>query len=372
MSRRVRVLHLIDNLDLGGAQNVVFGLLEYFDRNRFEIVLATIHANRKSLYFKRAVELGVHLIALSPRRWLPCYLTTLPWLLFYGRFDVVHTHLYASNWLGKPLAKLFRVPVVISHDHCYDRFRFDWPVISKLDAWANGFADWILVIANSIREELVQTEQLPAGKIEIMRNGLPERSFPAKSPGVRKILGAAGRLVDWKRFDRFLRTGQQLLQLDSEYQLRLAGSGPLERSLRLLAEELGISRNLVWCGAVANMDDFFESIDLFLLTSEIEDLPMILLEAMYRGVPSAVVTVNASRAELAGNILDLDPQDTEAEWARAIHGLFQDPGGCVELSRRGQELMKREYMAEKRARRLEVLYNELVERRLVEKQSRCR
>jgi glycosyltransferase involved in cell wall biosynthesis len=372
MSRRVRVLHLIDNLDLGGAQNVVFGLLEYFDRNRFEIVLATMHANRKSLYFKRALELGVHFVALSPRRWLPFYVTTLPWLLFRGSFDVVHTHLYASNWLGKPLAKLFRVPVVISHDHCYDRFRFDWPVISKLDAWANGFADWILVIANSIREELIQTERLPAEKIEIMRNGLPERSLPARSPGVRKIIGAAGRLVGWKRFDRFFRIGQQLLELDSEYQFRLAGSGPHEQSLLLLANELGVSEKLVWCGTVVNMDNFFESIDLFLLTSEIEDLPMILLEAMYHGVPSAVITVNASRAELAGNILDLDPHDTEAEWARAIHGLFQDPASCVELSRRGQELMKREYMAEKRARRLENLYDELVSVESLKSKTGCR
>ena len=372
MNRRIRVLHLIDNLDLGGAQTVLFGLLEYFDRNRFEIVLATMHANRKSLYFGRAVELGVRLVALSPRRWLPWYLATLPWLLFRGRFDVVHSHLYASNWLGKPLAKLFRVPVVISHDHCYDRFRFDWPVISKVDAWANGFADWILVIANSIREELVRKERMPSEKIELMRNGLPERPFPTRPVGVRKVIGAAGRLVGWKRFDRFLRIGQQLLELDSEYQFRLAGSGPHEQSLRLLAKDLGVSEKLVWCGTVANMADFFGSIDVFLLTSEFEDLPMILLEAMYHGVPSAAVTVNASRAEIAGDILDLDPHDTEAEWARAIHSLFQNPAAYMDLSRRGRELMKREYMAEKRARRLENLYEELVGRRILEKQSDCR
>src|ERR1700735_4367771 len=116
--RRIRVLHLIDNLDLGGAQNVLFGMLECFDRSQFEIVLATMHAHRGSIFFGRAQALGVRVVALSPRRWLPWYLASLPWLLIGGRFEVVHCHLYVSNWLGKPLAKLFRAPVVVSHDHC--------------------------------------------------------------------------------------------------------------------------------------------------------------------------------------------------------------------------------------------------------------
>jgi glycosyltransferase involved in cell wall biosynthesis len=362
MDRKLRVLHLIDSLDLGGAQTVLFGLLEYFDRSRFEIVLAAMHANRKSFFFERAVHLGVRVVPLSPKRWLPLYFVTLPCLLFRGRFDVVHSHLYASNWIGKPLAKVFGVPAVISHDHCIDRFRFDSPLISKLDAWANRFADWILVIANSIRDELIETERVGSEKIEIMRNGLPARSFARRPPVVRKIVGAAGRFVAWKRFDRFLRVGKHLLELDSEYQFRLAGSGPEEQSLRLLAKELGVSERVVWCGAVSNMDDFYASIDLFLLSSEFEDLPMVLLEAMYHRVPSAVVTINASRAERAGDILALDPGDTEAGWARAIHGLFQNPEACLRLGERGRLLIEQEYMAEKCVKRLENLYSELVTR----------
>ena len=105
--RRIRVLHLIDNLDLGGAQNVLFGMLECFDRSRFEIVLATMHAHQGSIFFGRAQALGVRVVPLSPRRWFPWYFASLPWLLIRGRFDVVHCHLYVSNWLGKPLAKLF-------------------------------------------------------------------------------------------------------------------------------------------------------------------------------------------------------------------------------------------------------------------------
>ncbi|HZC59416.1 MAG TPA: glycosyltransferase [Chthoniobacterales bacterium] len=360
MNRRIRVLHLIDNLDLGGAQTVLFGILECFDHSRFEVVLAAMHAHQGSIFFARAAELGVRVVPLSPRRWLPFYLATLPGLLIRGRFDVVHCHLYVSNWLGKPLARLFGVPAVVSHDHCYDRFRFELPLFAAIDAFANRFADRILVIANSIREELITIERVPVEKIELVRNGLPDRPSLRRRLNVGKTIGGAGRLVGWKRFDRFLRVAKLLLERDPGYRFILAGSGPDEQALRSLANELGVSENLFWLGATPKLDGFFESIDAFLLTSEFEDLPMVLLEAMHYGIPSAVVAVNKSRAHLAGDILALDPKDTESGWAKAIHELIQNPQQCLELGDRGRVLIRKEYMARDRVRRIERIYSELL------------
>src|ERR1700759_436957 len=358
---RICVLHLIDNLDLGGAQNVLFGMLECFDRSRFEIVLAAMHAHRGSIFFGRARALGVRVVPLSPRRWLPWYLASLPWLLFRGRFDVVHCHLYVSNWLGKPLAKLFRVPGVVSHDHCYDRFRFDRPFFAAIDTFANRFADRILVIANSIREELIKVEKVPVDKIQLVPNGLPDRPPGGRLFNVRKTIGGAGRMVGWKRFDRFLRIAKNLLELDPEYRFILAGSGPDEQALRTLAQELGVSPYLLWLGATPEMDGFFESINAFLLTSDVEDLPMVLLEAMNCGIPSVAVAVNETRANLAGDILALDVKDTESGWARAIHELIISPEKCLELGARGHDLMREEYLARDRVRRIEQIYTELLD-----------
>jgi len=358
--RPIRVLHLIDNLDLGGAQTVLFGMLECFDRSRFEIVLAAMHAHRGSIFFERAQALGVRVVPLSPRRWLPWYLARLPWLLIRGRFDVVHCHLYVSNWLCKPLAKLFRVPVVVSHDHCYDRFRFDRPFFAAIDAFANRFADRILVIANSIRDELIKVERVSTEKIVLVPNGLSNLPLVRRRGNVRKTVGGAGRLVGWKRFDRFLRIAKHLLELDSEYRFILAGSGPDEPALRIFANELGVSANLLWLGATSQLDDFFDSINVFLLTSDFEDLPMVLLEAMNHGIPSAAVAVNESRVRIAGEILALDPKEPESEWASAIHKLMSSPERCRELGNRGHELMRKEYMAVDRVRRIEQIYLELL------------
>jgi glycosyltransferase involved in cell wall biosynthesis len=355
---KIRVLHLIDNLDLGGAQTAIFAFLEEFDRERFEVVLASMHANRRSLFFARAAELGIEVVSLSPRRWLPLYLFTLSLLILSRRFQVVHCHLYVSNWFGKPLAKLLGVPVIISHDHGYDRFRFDIPWIAALDAWANGFANRILVIANSIRRDLVAVERVPARKIVMMRNGLAPRELLPRPRRLRKTIGGAGRFVGWKRFDWFLKIAKQLVCLDSTYRFLIAGGGPEAESLRRLTQELGLAENVIWMGQLPALEKFFEEIDLFILTSEIEELPMILMESMYQGVPTATISINEARADLSGDILALDPNQSEKEWAQQIDQYFRNPERLWELGQKGRIRIEREFMATQRIRGIEQIYLE--------------
>ena len=76
--RRVRVLHLIDSLDLGGAQTALFAWLEAHDRSRFEVHFAAMHGTPKSLFYERARGLKIPVILLSPKKWVPLYLFRLP------------------------------------------------------------------------------------------------------------------------------------------------------------------------------------------------------------------------------------------------------------------------------------------------------
>jgi hypothetical protein len=150
--KRIRVLHLIDSLEMGGAQTALLAWLSSRDRSRFDVHLASMHGTRKSLYYQRAKQLGIPVILLSPRRFVPIYFFVLPLLLLKGRYDVAHCQLFASNCLGKPLARLLGVPVVVSQDQCNDSFRTNSALVTTIDRLTNRCADQIFAASASVKD----------------------------------------------------------------------------------------------------------------------------------------------------------------------------------------------------------------------------
>jgi len=357
-ARRIRVLHLIDSLELGGAQTALLAWLTSHDRSRFEVHLAPMHGTRKSLFYKRAEQLGIPVFFLSPRRLVPIYLFRLPLLMLRCRYDVAHCHLFASNWLGKPLARLLGVPVVISHDQCNDSFRTNSMLVTLIDRLANRFADRIFAVSSSVKDYLIRFEKVPSARIRIIPNGLPDRILSRRVRGFAKVIGGAGRLVPQKNFSRFLRIARVLLKLDDSYRFIIAGSGPLEAELKKEASALGV--NVEWFDVEPSLDRFFGEIDLYLLTSDFEGLPMVLLEALQHDVPVAAMAVDGIREEFSDEILLLDPAGNDRELGQLIHSALQNQIELLTQIQRGKELISRRFSAPHQIREMEQVYMDLL------------
>jgi glycosyltransferase involved in cell wall biosynthesis len=357
-ARRIRVLHLIDSLELGGAQTALLAWLTSHDRSRFEVHLASMHGTRKSLFYKRAEQLGIPVIFLSPRRLVPIYLFRLPLLMLRRRYDVAHCHLFASNWLGKPSGRFLGVPVVISHDHCNDSFRTNSMLVTLIDRLTNRFADGIFAVSASVKDYLIRFEKVASAKIRIIPPGLPDRMLSRPARGLAKVIGGAGRLVPQKNFSRFLRIASALLKLDDSYRFVIAGSGPLEADLKREASTLGV--NVEWFGVEPSLDRFFGEIDLYLLTSDFEGLPMVLLEALQHGVPVAAMAVDGIREEFSDEILLLNPAGDNRELGLLIHSALQNQTELLNQIQRGKELVSRRFSARHQIREMEQVYLDLL------------
>jgi L-malate glycosyltransferase len=356
--RKIRVLHLIDSLELGGAQTALFAWLQEHDRSNFEVHLAAMHGTPNSLFYSRAKALKIPLTLLSPRRWAPFYLLGLPLRMILDRYDVVHCHLFASNWLGKPLARLLGVPVVISEDQCNDTIRTRSAVVRVIDRIANRFSDRVIAVSKSIRDYLINYEDVPADRIRVIPNGLPEKATSSPREFCGKVVGGAGRLVPQKNFERFLRIAHALQQIDAEYEFRIAGAGPLEDSLRRFAKELGL--RIEWLGAQTSLERFFGGIDFFLLTSDFEGLPMTVLEALQYGVPAAAMAVDGLKEEFTDEIALLDTASSDHEAAQQIHALLSNDHARIAQIQRGSELVSTRFSARVQVRAIEEMYLELL------------
>jgi glycosyltransferase involved in cell wall biosynthesis len=359
--RKIRVLHLIDSLDLGGAQTVLLALLQTYDRSKFVVQIASMHGSRKSLYYDRVREAEILLTMLSPRRWLPLYLIRLPLEVLLGRYDVIHCHLLASNWFGKPLARMLGVPVVISHDHCNDALRINSTAARLVDRFANLFADRIFAVSPSIRKFLISSEKVPPSKIHVFPNGVPEGIIDGNRQKTGKIIGGAGRLVSQKNFDRFLRIAGELQGIDSSYQFIIAGAGPLDERLKRRANELDV--RVEWLGIQPSLESFFARIDFYLLTSDFEGLPMTLLEALQRSIPVAAMAVDGVVETFTDQVLLLDPGADDRGIAERIHRLLEDVDRLSAQIKRGRELVGQRFSARARMLEIEQEYLALLERK---------
>ena len=352
--KRIRVLHLIDSLELGGAQTVLLAWLSSHDRSRFEVHLASMHGTRNSLYYERAQQLGIPVIFLSPWRFVPIYLFLLPLLMLRGRYDVAHCHLFASNCFGKPLARLLGVPVVISHDHCIDPLRTNSALATSIDRLTNRCADRVFAVSAGVKDYLIAFENLSPAKVRIIPNGLPDPVQSRRTRAFGKVVGGAGRFVPQKNFSRFLRIARALLEIDDAYHFVIAGSGPLEAALKREAAELGV--NVRWFGVEPSLDPFFDQIDLYLLTSDFEGLPMALLEALQHSVPVAAMAVDGIREEFSDEIFLLNPAGDDRELGYYIHSAMQNQAALAAQIQRGKEILTRRFSARNRIREIEQVY----------------
>jgi len=356
----IRVLHIIDSLDLGGAQTTLLNFARFHDREKFALTVAAMHGRG---VFAAAVErAGVPVVSLSAAKWPPGYLLALPQLLRRGAFDVAHFHLFGSNWIGKPLAALCGVRVRINHDQCNDRVRAGWRL--TVDGLTNRLSSHIFAVSSSTRDCLVGPEKIPAGQVSLLLNAVDGERFCPATPAQRKtareelglqpdrpVVAGLGRLHPQKNWPLFLRVAERF----PEAQFVIAGTGPEEARLRKLAPEQ--VRFAGFCDARTVL----AAADVFLLTSDYEGTPMILLEAMASAVPSVVSAVDGCEEILGDGRGGVTARPGEVEdFARRLGDFLGDPALRARQGAVARERVLRDFDARAQTKTVEETYERLL------------
>lgn len=202
------LLHVIDSLDLGGAQTLLLDLARHADRSRFEIHVACMHG--RGVFCEAFEAEGIPVHRLSTAKWPPGYLVGFPKLLKRLRPDVLHFHLFGSNLIAKPIAALLGHRALIAHDHCNDAGRGN-PVLLLADALANRFSSRVITVSASTASFLVEREGVSPDGVVVLRNGVDAEQFRPGTvqerasvrndlgiPDNAFVIGGVGRLVTQK------------------------------------------------------------------------------------------------------------------------------------------------------------------------------
>jgi glycosyltransferase involved in cell wall biosynthesis len=243
----------------------------------------------------------------------------------------------------------------------------------RLQQLADGicarFLQWpVVAVSHPLAEQLRRA--VPPSRVRVVENGLrvAETERRAATPvalpadGRRFRIGFFGRLVPVKRVDVVLRVARSLeTQSPGVHAFFVVGEGPLRAELEAEAQRLGISAAVRFMGFTQEVAANLKAMDLLLLTSDHEGLPMIVLEAMALRVPVVSHAVGAIPALLeegrAGTLLTT--QSPEA-FARAITELLGDQVATAERTARARHRLVTRYSADRAAAEYAAIYREML------------
>jgi glycosyltransferase involved in cell wall biosynthesis len=226
-------------------------------------------------------------------------------------------------------------------------------------------ADFAIAINEDMRSRLLLAGQ-PEVRLAklfnmIRRPSPPPRPAPLRSP---PVIGAMGRFVEKKGFDVFLEGVARLKAQGRSVRAILAGSGPLEATLKAQAAALGLTRTVTFPGWVSGKAAFFEEIDVFAFTSHHDVCPVVLLEAFIWAKPVVLADCPGPR-EISSDGEDslLFPVGDAAALAERVGRILDDPTLGPRLGAAAQAKIWTHHTFEPAGERLEAILARACEER---------
>jgi glycosyltransferase involved in cell wall biosynthesis len=223
-------------------------------------------------------------------------------LLKTHRPDLVVVNFNKEAWHFGLARKLLGIPLVARHGFPLVRNSFHHRLLIK------RLMDKLIVNAESIREEYARLG-LPTAEIEVIHNGV--RVVPQRTGELRRKFGiapdallviGAGRLESQKRFRMFIETITLLVPKFPKLKALIIGSGPEMPDLQILIMKQRLEKHIQLVGFQPDFASLIGDADLFMLTSEKEGTPNVLLEAMAAGVACVSFAVGAVPQILTGEL----------------------------------------------------------------------
>jgi len=366
------VLHLIDSGGFYGAERVLLELLIELRHSAYRGILGCLiepHAAEPEIA-RRAKAEGVTVQLFPTRRGLDrnSAVGILDYVETYG-IALIHCHGYKPNIL----CSLFmdrRIPRVSTVHGWAQGSGLKVSLYNWLDRLALKNMDGIVGVSETLVQQLRGAGvtarliwRIPNG-IRVSGEGLggqiARQDTVKGNADNHVVLGAVGRLAPVKGFGYLLTAMQEVVPQYPRCRLIIAGDGPLKQELESLCDRLGLGQFVHFAGFLEDMEEFFTRIDVFLMPSLSEGLPMALLEAMACGKACIASEVGGVPEVLSSPDLGiLVPPAQPSAIAKAILSVIRDEGGRALMGEKARRVILERFSVERMAAKYLEFYGQI-------------
>ncbi len=302
-------MQVLLNLGKGGMESMAVGLAAGLRARGYQPVLVALDRGGEHEAALREADVPYHV--MGGRRWLdPRAHLRLAALFRRLGAAVVHTHHFGSLFHALPATGLAGTPRLVHTEHSFEYLKSRGDYRLALGAMALR-CDAFAVVGHSMADYYRDRVGVGADRLRVITNGIdPERyRRPADAAAARErlgldsgvLVGTAGRLFPEKDYGVLIRAFHQASAELPALRLAIIGDGPLRGDLEALARSLGIADRVRFLGWREDVAALLPLLDLFVLSSLHEALPLVILEAMASGVPVVSTPVGEIPAVVGGS-----------------------------------------------------------------------
>lgn len=371
---RISVCHVIEGGAWAGAEVQVATLLRALSKCPDISLHAIVLQEGRLADELRTFGVDVQIVS-ERQRSFPRVISECSEFLKRKNIQILHSHNYKENLVALLLSRICNVPHLVRTEHGHPepysavRNPKHWCVLAANRIAAKYTAARIVSVSSDLGEFWMR--HVDPQKVTILRNGVDlERVRSSFSPAEAKqrlgisedsfVVGVAARLECIKRHDLFLATASYLAQRIPNSNFVIAGGGRQKESLRRLILESGLQNRVALLGERNDVYDVLRAMDILLVCSDHEGIPMVMLEAMALGVTVVSRKVGGIPEVIRDGVNGiLVPSDDPEELARACMSIFQEPSLRANLRQTAQDEIHRRYSADENAETMVELYRSL-------------
>lgn len=280
-------------------------------------------------------------------------------------------------WENQLAVAAYGGPLLVQGRRDIGAYKDERPIYQRFEDWSNRLATRIVCNSGGVLEDVRRRERVDPARVLVIPNGVdvdrfapPSVASPLRAPGgpladARFVLGTVGNIKLAKRHDIFLETVARLAPQVPGLRTVIVGDDRAGRrqEMEALAARLGLGAVVHFAGRADDVRPWLAAMDCFLLTSDSEGMPNVVLEAMASGVPVVTRPVEGIAELVAEGTGFVSRGGDPAELAALVQRVATAP----ETERRAMGAAARQRMVDQfsldvMTRRYAALYDELIGR----------
>ena len=370
---RYSILFVIDGLEFGGGERVFLQLAAGL-RGRHQVFVATNAAGKLA---HELAKLGVKFFPVNMTHQLSFKpILQLRNIIRRQEIDLVHSQGARADFFARFACRFAGVPNIVCTIAMpvegFEVGSLRKKIYRLIDRFSERYAKHFIVVSDSLKKSLTEGRGISTKRVVRIYNGVELDHYHHNLeighlrgrwgiPLAAPLIGAIGRMVWQKGFEYLIKAFPTILQVTPEARLILVGDGPLRKKLKDLAESLSIKDRVIFPGFISDIKQVLSDVDVLVIPSILEGLPMVTLEAMAMSKPIVATQIQGVVEQLSdGREGILVPPKNPEALARAVLIIVQHRELSARLGAAARIRVEKFFSVEKMLRETEEVYLSLL------------